>query len=72
MPKDICIDTETYRLSDHRIHSMRTKKLRYTVYEENGSEDGKYICTFEDKNELKEVIKKMGWCVVGGEEYLED
>lgn len=71
-PKDVCIDTETYRLADHRIHSMRTKKLRYTVYEEDGSEDGKYICTFESKDELKKVIEKCGWCVVGGEEYLED
>jgi len=71
-PKDIRVNRIAYRVTDPVFYSKRLTKFRYTVYEEDGTEDGKHLCTFESKAELKKVIEMCGWCVVGGEEFLED
>jgi hypothetical protein len=63
-PKDVRIELHLGR--------VKSRSNLFRVFEEDGTDVGKLICTFYRKDELKKVIKQMGWCVVGGEECLED
>jgi len=59
----ILIDSEPYKLNDHRIHAKRTVCHRFMVIELDGSEDGRLVATFERAVDLIEVVKATGWNV---------
>ena len=57
----VLIDSESYRLKDHRIVAKQTVAKRYMVIEMDGTEDGRLIAHFQKKSDLMDVVKAMGW-----------
>jgi len=57
----VLIDSESYRLKDHRLIAKQTEAKRYMVVEMDGTEDGRLIAHFQKKSDLMDVVKAMGW-----------